>query len=113
LFQSQLTRGAGETFEKEEIKMGELTISKRKILTIKKQIEGKTYKQYLLTIPKEFVEQHATDTVFCVANSIWIGVPNHETLLKIIRHIPEIETLLKNPKTERVDEGPCTQVANP
>jgi hypothetical protein len=86
------------------IKMGELTISKRKILTIKKQIQGKTYKQYLLTIPKEFVEQHATDTVFCVANSIWIGVPNHETLLKIIRHIPEIETLLKNPKTERVDE---------
>lgn len=75
--------------------MAELTITKRKILTIKKEIEGKTYKQYLLTVPKQFVEQHGTDTVFCVANSIWIGVPNQETLLKIIRHIPEIEQLLK------------------
>mgnify|MGYP001050675612 CR=1 FL=1 len=75
--------------------MSEFRIEKRKVITLRKKTGGKVYKQYLLTIPKKFAEQHKLDSVYCVANSIWIGVPDHEALMLILARIPEIEQLLR------------------
>ena len=75
--------------------MSEFRIEKRKVITLRKKTNDKVYKQYLLTIPKKFAEQHKLDSVYCVANSIWIGVPDQDTLMLILAHIPEIEQLLR------------------
>ena len=75
--------------------MSEFRIERRKVITLRKKTNGKTYKQYILTIPKKFAEQHKLDSVYCVANSIWIGVPDQDTLMLILAHIPEIEQLLR------------------
>ncbi|MBX5327257.1 MAG: hypothetical protein ACQXXH_01690 [Candidatus Bathyarchaeia archaeon] len=75
--------------------MSEFRIEKRKVITLRKKTNGKVYKQYILTIPKKFAEQHKLDSVYCVSNSIWIGVPDQETLMQILKHIPQIEQLLK------------------
>jgi hypothetical protein len=75
--------------------MSEFRIEKRKVIILRKKAKGKVYKQYLLTIPKAFAEQHRLNSVYCVANSIWIGVPDQETLMQILKYIPQIEQLLK------------------
>jgi len=75
------------------IKLGDLLIEKRKVLATKKRIKGKEYIQYVLTLPKEFAETHPED-IYIVANKIWIGAPDTETLLIILKHIPEIKSLL-------------------
>jgi len=75
--------------------MSEFRIEKRRVITLRKKTNGKIYKQYLLTIPKKFAEQHKLDSVYCIANSVWIGVPDKETLMLILARIPEIEHLLR------------------
>lgn len=80
--------------------MSEFRIEKRKVITLRKKVKGKVYKQYLLTIPKAFAEQHKLNTVYCVANSIWIGVPDQETLMLIWEHIPQIEQLLRKENSQ-------------
>jgi hypothetical protein len=80
--------------------MSEFRIEKRKVITLRKKANGKVYRQYLLTIPKKFAEQHKLDSVYCVANSIWIGVPDQETLMLILARIPEIEQLLRKENTQ-------------
>jgi len=78
--------------------MSELRIERRKVITLRKKTNGKVYTQYLLTIPKKFAEQHKLESVYCVANSIWIGVPDQEKLMLILTHIPQIEQLLRKEK---------------
>jgi hypothetical protein len=80
--------------------MSEFRIEKRKVITLRKKTKGKVYKQYLLTIPKKFAEQHKLNSVYCVANSIWIGVPNQETLMQILTHIPQIDQLLRKENSQ-------------
>ncbi len=80
--------------------MNEFRIEKRKVITLRKKANGKVYKQYILTIPKKFAEQHKLDSVYCVANSIWIGAPDQETLMQILTYIPQIEQLLKRRNTQ-------------
>ena len=65
----------------------EIKIEKRKITPLKKSINGREYVQYVITVPKEFVEHHKAREMYFVANQIWVGVPDHKTLMQILKLI--------------------------
>jgi len=73
-----------------------IKIQKRKL--IRKKIGGK-YVQYVLTVPKSFVDRHKTSEIYWIANNLLIMAPDKETIFKIIKKIPEIEELLKQRET--------------
>lgn len=69
-----------------------IKVQKRKL--IKKKIREK-YVQYILTVPKAFVDRHKTSEFYCIANNLLVLSPDKEILFKIIEKIPEIEKLLE------------------
>lgn len=68
----------------------DIRIQKRKL--IKKKV-GK-YTQFVITVPKSFVEKHKADEVYWIANNLLIMTPDKEAIYKLIKKIPEIEELL-------------------
>jgi Tfp pilus assembly PilM family ATPase len=80
--------------------MAGLDIQERKISILRKKIKKKSgrvkiFKQYVLTLPKKHVEGNKINKLYLVANKIWFGAPNEETLIKVIKHLPEIEEMIK------------------
>jgi len=70
----------------------DIEIKERKL--IKKKIKDK-YTQYIVTIPKKFIDKHGIDRVFWIANDLLIMAPSKEDIMKIISKIPEIERALE------------------
>jgi hypothetical protein len=56
----------------------------------KKRVYG-DYVQYMVNIPKRFVDKHKTDRVFWIADDLLIMAPSKEAIMRIIKLIPEIE----------------------
>jgi len=73
---------------------GELNIQIRKRKLWKKKVRPNYY-QYMLSVPKSFVDRHQTEEVYWVANNLIIMAPDKETIFKVIKKLPEIEELLE------------------
>jgi len=52
------------------------------------------YLQYRLTLPKSFGDEHTTDKVYIIADSVGMFMPDKDTLLKILAVYPEIRSLV-------------------
>ncbi|MDI6813983.1 MAG: hypothetical protein QMD10_10635 [Desulfitobacteriaceae bacterium] len=73
----------------------EIKVEKRRITPLRKKHCGREYRQYVITLPKEFAERQKAREIYFVANQIWMGVPDYETLIQILKVVPEIEDLLR------------------
>lgn len=80
-----------------------LNIDERKLSVHKIKRGDKIYKQYRLTIPSQFAEEHKTDKVYLIADTIGLFVPDQATLLRIISIYPDIrELVLRGEKDEEL-----------
>jgi len=71
-----------------------IEIKERKLIKKKVGKNGR-YIQYIVTIPKSFVDKHKTDRVFWIADDLLIMAPSEDAIMKLISKIPEIEKAIK------------------
>ncbi len=61
-----------------------------------KRVDGgiTEYPRYSLDLPTEFVEKHKLEDLFLVADQVWFGLPDEQSLMKVIVLLPQIKQLL-------------------
>jgi len=61
------------------------------------------YPRYSLDLPAEFVEKHNLGDLFLVADQVWFGLPDEESLMKVLVLLPEIKSLIGMPGLTKED----------
>ena len=84
-----------------DIRIKKIKVGKR---IIRPKGSKKTYIQYEVHLPKNFVEQHKTENLYYVADKVFLMAPDEETVLKILEHLPEMERLLMGKNKNREGE---------
>lgn len=94
---------------KRPFNIDERTISESEV---KRKLEDgtiKSYPQYRITLPKEFVDEHKPEKVYLIADSVGMFLPDEKSLMRVLVLLPRIREIIEG-KSSALTQGEIEKI---